>query len=124
MGLKKADVPGLAEQLERYGYEGLTNRMIHALLGVGERTLYDWLERYPQLSQSLQAGRARRAQQILHVYMEQVSKGDMELGDRWLRLYFADWRDPDSLARLADGASRVAIREIVVEHPHGDKETE
>lgn len=40
-------------QVEMLAKEGLNNKQIAKSLGIGEKTFYEWLEKYPQLSHSL-----------------------------------------------------------------------
>lgn len=39
--------------LEGWARDGLTDEQIAKNIGIGERTLYEWKEKYPQISQSL-----------------------------------------------------------------------
>ena len=43
--------------LEGWARDGLTDEQIAKNIGIGERTLYEWKEKYPQISQSLKKGK-------------------------------------------------------------------
>lgn len=45
------------KRLTEWGKKGLTNRQIANNMGINERTLYGWLNRYKELSDSLRAGK-------------------------------------------------------------------
>lgn len=44
-------------QLEAWARNGLTDEQIAANMGIGNRTLYEWKIKYPQISQSLKKGK-------------------------------------------------------------------
>lgn len=43
--------------LEGWARDGLTDEQLAEKMGVGTRTLYDWKERFPQISQALKRGK-------------------------------------------------------------------
>lgn len=43
--------------LEGWARDGLTDEQLAEKMGVGTRTLYDWKERFPQISQTLKRGK-------------------------------------------------------------------
>lgn len=43
--------------LEGWARDGLTDEQLTEKMGVGTRTLYDWKERFPQISQALKRGK-------------------------------------------------------------------
>lgn len=100
--------------VEELAYQGLTNNMIADVMRVSRSTFYEMLKK-PELSDSIHAGRGRRAQEILRDYMRRVADGDLERAEKWLRIYYGgEWCEGE-----IGGAhsARVQIREIVVEHP-------
>ena len=44
-------------KLEGWARDGLTDEQIAEMIRVGTRTLYEWKQRYPQISQSLKKGK-------------------------------------------------------------------
>lgn len=44
--------------IEGFARDGLTDPQIAHNMGIGLRTLYDWVERFPQVSQALKKGKA------------------------------------------------------------------
>lgn len=44
--------------LEGYARDGLTDEQICQKIGIGARTLYDWMARFPQILQSIKKGKA------------------------------------------------------------------
>ncbi|SEU32412.1 helix-turn-helix domain-containing protein [Paenibacillus sp. NFR01] len=44
-------------RLEGWARDGLTDEQIAGNLGIGVRTLYEWKERFPQISQALKSGK-------------------------------------------------------------------
>lgn len=52
-GRRSLYTPEILPRVEELAAKGLTNKEIAAALGVGERTFYDFVERYPQFSHSL-----------------------------------------------------------------------
>lgn len=49
--------PDGREQLRRWAEAGMTDAQIAARCGIGRQTLYEWLRRYPDIADSLAAGR-------------------------------------------------------------------
>lgn len=43
--------------LEGWARDGLTNEQIAHNIGIGERTLYEWINKFPQVSQALKKGK-------------------------------------------------------------------
>ena len=44
-------------KIEGWSRDGLTDEQIAKNMGIGSRTLYEWKEKYPQISQSLKKGK-------------------------------------------------------------------
>lgn len=44
-------------RLEGWARDGLTNEQIAHNMGIGERTLYEWMDKYPQIMQTLKRGK-------------------------------------------------------------------
>ena len=44
-------------KLEGWARDGLTDEQIAQNMGIGNRTLYEWKQKYPQISQSLKRGK-------------------------------------------------------------------
>lgn len=44
-------------KLEGWARDGLTDEQIAQNMGIGNRTLYEWKQKYPQISQSLKKGK-------------------------------------------------------------------
>ncbi len=68
----KATVARLVEAVEK----GSTYELAAYYAGIGERTLYDWLERYPQLVQDIKAAEARAAARWLDVIERSANEGN------------------------------------------------
>lgn len=52
------------EKVANWAARGCTNKEIAANIGVREQTLYDWVEKFPEFSESIKKGRARSIEAI------------------------------------------------------------
>lgn len=44
--------------LEGFARDGLTDELICKKIGIGARTFYEWMERFPQMAQAIKKGKA------------------------------------------------------------------
>ena len=85
--------------IEGYAREGLTDPQIAHNMGIGLRTLYDWVERFPQVSQALKRGKA---------------PVDMEVENALLKraMGYTEEETTTETITTATGATRTTVRTI------------
>lgn len=80
--------------LEGWAREGLTDEQIAKNIGIGERTLYEWKEKYPQISQSLKKGKEVVDYQVENALLSSALEGNTTAQIFWLKNRRPDkWRD-------------------------------
>ena len=68
--------PEICKKAEQLAAQGLIMTQIAAVLGMGERTLYEKVENYPQFSQAIEAGRAKGIAQVTNALFKKATEGD------------------------------------------------
>jgi len=66
----------MCKKAESLSAQGLTMEQIAAVLGMGDRTLYEKQAEYPQLSQAIKAGRAKGVATITNTLFNKAKDGD------------------------------------------------
>ncbi len=80
--------------LEGWARDGLTDEQIAKNCGCGVRTLYDWKEKYPQISQSLKKGKEVVDYQVENALLSAALEGNTTAQIFWLKNRRPDkWRD-------------------------------
>ena len=80
--------------LEGWARDGLTDEQIAKNKGIGERTLYEWKEKYPQISQSLKKGKEVVDYQVENALLFSALEGNTTAQIFWLKNRRPDkWRD-------------------------------
>ena len=80
--------------LEGWARDGLTDEQIAKNKGIGERTLYEWKEKYPQISQSLKKGKEVVDYHVENALLFSALEGNTTAQIFWLKNRRPDkWRD-------------------------------
>lgn len=80
--------------LEGWARDGLTDEQIAKNIGIGERTLYEWKEKYPQISQSLKKGKEVVDYEVENALLSSALEGNTTAQIFWLKNRRPDkWRD-------------------------------
>jgi small terminase subunit len=87
--------------LEGWARDGLTDEQLAEKMGCGVRTLYDWKERFPQISQALKKGKEVVDYQVENALLVAALDGNTTAQIFWLKNRRPDkWRDkpPEQVA--------------------------
>lgn len=80
--------------LEGWARDGLTDEQIAKNIGIGERTLYEWKEKYPQISQPLKKGKEVVDYEVENALLSSALEGNTTAQIFWLKNRRPDkWRD-------------------------------
>lgn len=80
--------------LEGWARDGLTDEQIAKNIGIGERTLYEWKEKYPQILQSLKKGKEVVDYEVENALLSSALEGNTTAQIFWLKNRRPDkWRD-------------------------------
>ena len=80
--------------LEGWARDGLTDEQISKNMCVGTRTLYEWKQKFPQISQALKRGKEVVDIQVENALLELALKGNITAIIFWLKNRRPDkWRD-------------------------------
>lgn len=92
--------------LEGWARDGLTDEQIAKNMGIGVRTLYEYKEKYPQISQTLKKGKDIVDYEVENALLKQARSGNITAIIFWLKNRRPDkWRDkPD------DGSTQEAVK--------------
>lgn len=94
--------------LEGWARDGLTDEQIAKNIGIGERTLYEWKEKYPQISQSLKKGKEVVDYQVENALLSSALDGNTTAQIFWLKNRRPDkWRD-----KQKDEADTTALEKL------------
>lgn len=94
--------------LEGWARDGLTDEQIAKNIGIGERTLYEWKEKYPQISQSLKKGKEVVDYQVENALLSSALDGNTTAQIFWLKNRRPDkWRD-----KQKDEADNTALEKL------------
>ncbi|MCD8147511.1 MAG: helix-turn-helix domain-containing protein [Clostridiales bacterium] len=89
--------------LEGWARDGLTDEQIAKNCGCNVRTLYEWKERYPQISQALKKGKEVVDYQVENALLGAALEGNTTAQIFWLKNRRPDkWRDKPELASSPD----------------------
>ena len=80
--------------LEGWARDGLTDEQIAHNMGISARTLYEWKEKYPQISQSLKKGKEVVDFEVENALLQAAIEGNTTAMIFWLKNRRPDrWRD-------------------------------
>lgn len=80
--------------LEGWARDGLTDEQLAEKMGCGVRTLYDWKERFQQISQALKKGKEVVDYEVENALLHNALGGDTTAQIFWLKNRRPDrWRD-------------------------------
>lgn len=74
---KELEVITVAEQVEEMASKGLTMEQIASCVCMGTRTLYDWKDRHPQISQAIKRGRAAGIKAVSNALYDNAVNGNL-----------------------------------------------
>lgn len=80
--------------LEGWARDGLTDEQIAHNIGINKATLYDWIKKYPDISDSLKNGKAVADYQVENALFNSALNGNVTAQIFWLKNRRPDkWRD-------------------------------
>ncbi len=72
-------------RIRGWAMDGLTDEQIAKNMGIGTRTLYEWKERYPQISQTLKETKEIADRNVENALYEAAMKGNITAQIFWLK---------------------------------------
>lgn len=95
--------------LEGWARDGLSDRQIAINMVIGERTLYEWKLKYPQIAQALKKGKEIIDYEVENALLNKALCGDTTAQIFWLKNRRPDkWRDKQDVEHLG----RVDVRKM------------
>lgn len=80
--------------LEGWARDGLTDEQIAHNIGINKATLYDWIKKYPDISDSLKKGKEVVDIQVENALLDNALNGNITAQIFWLKNRRPDkWRD-------------------------------
>lgn len=80
--------------LEGWARDGLTDEQIAHNVGINKATLYDWMKKYPDISDSLKKGKEVVDVQVENALLDNALNGNITAQIFWLKNRRPDkWRD-------------------------------
>ena len=109
VGRKPIEItPELIEQAETLAAQGMTQVQIALALGMGESTLYEKMEKYPEFSEAIKSGKAQGIALVTEKLLEKVMGMDTTIILFYLKCQ-AGWRDSQDLNVTSNGTNRIEI---------------
>ncbi len=96
-----AMTPEILKKAEYYASLGLTKQQIASCLGMGERTLYEKINLYPQFSQAIKNGIDKGIKRYANRLVKHSKKGNVAATIFFLKAR-AKWSDNPDLHKLQD----------------------
>lgn len=85
--------------LEGWARDGLTDDDIAAKMGIGNRTLYEWKQKYPQILQSIKKGKEVIDYQVENALLQSALDGNTKAQIFWLKNRRPDkWREKQEIS--------------------------
>lgn len=81
----------VCNKAEQYAAEGLTQEQIATALGMGERTLYEKVKKFPQFAQAIKRGQAKGIQEVANALFQNAMKGNVTA-----QIFFLKNRSPET----------------------------
>jgi len=103
--------PEAIEKLLRAIADGLTIRQSCVAAGIGEQTLRDWQERYPDLGPRLAEAREQARQKALAGIKAAGEAGDWRALECFLKMSFQDYRDKGTHVQVNTGSQIICDEE-------------
>ena len=86
--------------LEGLAREGLTDELICKKIGIGVRTFYEWMERFPQIAQAIKKGKAPVDVQVENALLKRA-------------LGYTEEETTTEIIEQPDGRKRKQIRKVL-----------
>lgn len=100
--------------LEGWARDGLTDEQIAKKIGIGSRTLYEWKEKFPQISQSLKNGKEVVDYEVENALLKAAKSGNVTAQIYWLNNRRPQqWRNKQK--EETDNAALEKLDEILLE---------
>ena len=92
----------ICQKAEHLASQGLTMSQIAAVLGIGESTLYEKQNEYPEFMESIKKGKAKGVAVITNALFEKAKEGDNTAMIFYLKNR-AGWKDKIETEHTGDG---------------------
>ena len=103
----------MCQKAEKLAAQGLIMGQIAAVLGMGERTLYEKVAEYPHFSQAIEDGRAKGIAQVTNALFKKANEGDVAAQKYYLNNRDnANWKDKVTTEITGANGGPVAVQEI------------
>lgn len=97
--------------LEGWARDGLTDEQLAEKIGITATTLYDWKNRFPEISEALKKGKEVVDYEVENALLSKALAGDTTAQIFWLKNRRQDkWRDKP---RETDGGEDGEVRVII-----------
>ncbi len=106
--------PEVVEKLLDALRAGLTHKQACLACGIGQSTLADWRERYPELEPRMEAARETARQTALEG-IKTAGEKDWRALSEWLKLTFPEYRQGSSINVTATASAQQATALVVTE---------
>tara|TARA_Y100001937_G_scaffold2595_1_gene3251 strand:- start:2447 stop:2869 length:423 start_codon:yes stop_codon:yes gene_type:complete len=94
--------PELCKKAESLSAQGLTMNQIASVLGIGESTLYEKINDYPEFSESIKRGKDKGIEQITNALFTSAKEGNLGAMIFFLKNR-AGWKDKIETEHTGDG---------------------
>lgn len=95
-------------RLEGWARDGLTDEQIANNCGISPGTLYDWKNKYPEISKALKKGKEVVDYEVENALLKRALAGDTTAQIFWLKNRRPDkWRDKPEIPGDTNGLKRV-----------------
>jgi len=109
--------PEQLEEIERMAGIGLPEKDIAYILGISEKTLYNWKKNFPEFLQAIKRGRIQGKMIIVNSLFQKARNGNVTAMIFWLVNRFPEeWRNLHQIEAKGSGFGNVEI------HIHDAKE--
>lgn len=114
--------------LEGWARDGLTDEQIAHNIGISAQTLYDWKNKYPEISEALKRGKEVVDYEVENALVQQAKSGNVTAIIFWLKNRRPDkWRDKpveDTSQRLDEIKSNIDKLSQILEKPMPERKIE
>jgi len=98
----------IIDQAETLAAQGMTQVQIALALGMGESTLYEKMEKYPEFSEAIKSGKAQGIAMVTEKLLEKVMGMDTTSILFYLKCQ-AGWRDSQDVNVNSSGTNKIEI---------------
>ena len=102
---------GLCRKAESLAAQGLTMEQIALVLGMGERTIYEKMAKFPQFSQAIKRGQAKGVAAITNKLFKKAKDGDNTSMIFYLKNR-AGWKDKTETEHTGPGGGPIQTKII------------